>query len=208
MTEQQRNVDDVRMAMQLEDLSLKKIFEEVATTTAVEDIDTKLSSKIEKPDATKEKKQAERKEREERERKEKEKFEAWMRNRKNAEREKKGYDAPKGGYPAAASSTPAAHTSGDTDIGATTIEQPPHQTAAMKSLHDALSIEDFSKISYPPSILSPILALNANAPSDRKFKYNKEFLLQFQKVYKEKPLVDDWDAINASFTGQNSKQFD
>ncbi|KAN0077414.1 Eukaryotic translation initiation factor 4G1 domain containing protein [Elaphomyces granulatus] len=193
MTEQQRNVDDVRMAMQLEDLSLKKIFEEVATNTAMEDIDTKQSSKTERLDATKEKKQAERKEREERERKEKENFEAWMRNRKNAEREM-------GGYPTAASNTPAAHTSDDTDIGAATIEQPPHQTAAMKSLHDALFIEDFSKISYPPSILSPSLALNANALSDRKFKYNKEFLLQFQKVYMEKPLVDDWDAINASFT--------
>jgi translation initiation factor 4G len=71
--------------------------------------------------------------------------------------------------------------------------EPPQQTAAMKSLHSARFIQDPSRICYPPSIVSPSPALNSNAPSDRKFKYNKEFLLQFQAVFKEKPSLD-WDA--------------
>ena len=70
--------------------------------------------------------------------------------------------------------------------------EPPQQTAAMKSLHSARFIQDPSRIRYPPSIVSPSPALNSSAPSDRKFKYNKEFLLQFQAVFKEKPSLD-WD---------------
>ncbi|GAB1209754.1 hypothetical protein APSETT445_008535 [Aspergillus pseudonomiae] len=71
--------------------------------------------------------------------------------------------------------------------------EPPQPSAAMKSLHSARLIEDLSQVSYPASIVSPNPALNANAPVDRKFHYNKEFLLQFQSVFKEKPSVD-WDA--------------
>ncbi|KAI9924937.1 hypothetical protein ASPWEDRAFT_31780 [Aspergillus wentii DTO 134E9] len=71
--------------------------------------------------------------------------------------------------------------------------EPPQPTAAMKSLQSARLIEDLSKIAYPASIVSPNPALNANAPADRKFHYNKEFLLQFQSVFKDKPSVD-WDS--------------
>lgn len=71
--------------------------------------------------------------------------------------------------------------------------EPPQPSAAMKSLHSARFVKDLSKITYPASIVSPNPALNANAPADRKFHYNKEFLLQFQAVFKEKPSVD-WDA--------------
>lgn len=71
--------------------------------------------------------------------------------------------------------------------------EPPQPSAAMKSLHSARFLEDPTKIAYPQSIVSPNPALNLNAPSDRKFKYNKEFLLQFQTVFKEKPSID-WDA--------------
>ncbi|KAE8383489.1 hypothetical protein BDV26DRAFT_251831 [Aspergillus bertholletiae] len=71
--------------------------------------------------------------------------------------------------------------------------EPPQPSAAMKSLHSARLIEDLSQISYPESIVSPNPALNASAPADRKFHYNKEFLLQFQSVFKEKPSID-WDA--------------
>jgi translation initiation factor 4G len=70
--------------------------------------------------------------------------------------------------------------------------EPPQPSAAMKSLQGARFLEDLSKVTYPPAIVSPNPALNANAPSDRKFKYNKEFLLQFQDVFKEKPSLD-WD---------------
>ncbi|PGH04455.1 hypothetical protein AJ80_08508 [Polytolypa hystricis UAMH7299] len=71
--------------------------------------------------------------------------------------------------------------------------EPPQPSAAMKSLQTARFLDDPSKVLYPQSIVSPNPALNVNAPTDRKFKYNKEFLLQFQAVFKEKPSID-WDA--------------
>ncbi|PGH01592.1 translation initiation factor 4G [Blastomyces parvus] len=71
--------------------------------------------------------------------------------------------------------------------------EPPQPSAAMKSLQTARFLDDPNKIAYPPTIVSPNPALNANAPVDRKFKYNKEFLLQFQSVFKEKPSID-WDS--------------
>ncbi|KAE8385089.1 hypothetical protein BDV23DRAFT_25296 [Aspergillus alliaceus] len=80
--------------------------------------------------------------------------------------------------------------------------EPPQPSAAMKALHSARLIEDLSQVSYPDSIVSPSPALNANAPADRKFHYNKEFLLQFQNVFKEKPSVD-WDARVRETVGDN-----
>ncbi|KAL4785790.1 hypothetical protein BJX76DRAFT_355838 [Aspergillus varians] len=70
--------------------------------------------------------------------------------------------------------------------------EPPQPTAGMKSLNSARFVDDLSQISYPASIASPNPALNTSAPADRKFHYNKEFLLQFQAVFKEKPSID-WD---------------
>jgi translation initiation factor 4G len=71
--------------------------------------------------------------------------------------------------------------------------EPPQPSAAMKALQSARFVDDLSKINYPASIVSPNPALNESAPADRKFHYNKEFLLQFQSVFKEKPSID-WDA--------------
>ncbi|KAL5343867.1 hypothetical protein BJX70DRAFT_393290 [Aspergillus crustosus] len=71
--------------------------------------------------------------------------------------------------------------------------EPPQPTPGMKSLYSARFVDDLSKIAYPEAIASPNPALNSNAPSDRKFHYNKEFLLQFQAVFKEKPSID-WDS--------------
>ncbi|KAL4862884.1 hypothetical protein BDV12DRAFT_190105 [Aspergillus spectabilis] len=71
--------------------------------------------------------------------------------------------------------------------------EPPQPTPGMKSLHSARFVDDLSKIAYPEAIASPNPALNSNAPADRKFHYNKEFLLQFQAVFKEKPSID-WDS--------------
>ncbi|KAH8703655.1 hypothetical protein BGW36DRAFT_393925 [Talaromyces proteolyticus] len=70
--------------------------------------------------------------------------------------------------------------------------EPPQPSAALKSLTGAKFLESLSSVTYPSTIVSPNPALNVNAPSDRKFKYNKEFLLQFQNVFKEKPTLD-WD---------------
>ncbi|KAH8434167.1 putative eukaryotic translation initiation factor subunit eIF-4F [Aspergillus melleus] len=121
----------------------------------------------------------------------------------------------KGGFPATQSSTPAesgtATPASDASMGppakpslakqkpaALKLEtnkavEPPQPSAAMKALHSARLIDDLSKITYPASIVSPNPALNASAPADRKFHYNKEFLLQFQSVFKEKPSID-WDS--------------
>jgi translation initiation factor 4G len=70
--------------------------------------------------------------------------------------------------------------------------EPPQPSAALKSLHSAKFLDSLSAVAYPSSIVSPSPAVNTSAPSDRKFKYNKEFLLQFQNVFKEKPTLD-WD---------------
>ena len=71
--------------------------------------------------------------------------------------------------------------------------EPPEPSATLKALQSAQKLDDISKVVYPSDIASPNPALNANAPADRGFKYNKEFLLQFQSVFKEKPSLD-WDA--------------
>ena len=71
--------------------------------------------------------------------------------------------------------------------------EPPEPSATLKALQSAKKVDDISKIVYPSDIASPNPALNSNAPADRGFKYNKEFLLQFKSVFKEKPTLD-WDA--------------
>ncbi|KAL6249535.1 hypothetical protein RBB50_003388 [Rhinocladiella similis] len=70
--------------------------------------------------------------------------------------------------------------------------EPPEPSATLKALQSAQKLADLSKVQYPSEIASPNPALNASAPADRKFKYNKEFLLQFQSIFKEKPTLD-WD---------------
>lgn len=69
--------------------------------------------------------------------------------------------------------------------------EPPEPSATLKSLQSAKKLDSLD-ISYPAGIISPNPAVNPAAPSDRKFKYNKDFLLQFQNVFKEKPSLD-WD---------------
>ncbi|KEF54176.1 translation initiation factor 4G [Exophiala aquamarina CBS 119918] len=71
--------------------------------------------------------------------------------------------------------------------------EPPEPSATLKALQASKKLVDLSKVVYPADVASPNPALNANAPADRKFKYDKEFLLQFQSVFKEKPSLD-WDS--------------
>lgn len=70
--------------------------------------------------------------------------------------------------------------------------EPPQPSAAMKALRSARFLDDLTSIEYPSTVASPSSALNKKVPSDGKFKYNKEFLLQFQNVFKEKPSLD-WE---------------
>ncbi|TGZ84887.1 hypothetical protein EX30DRAFT_368018 [Ascodesmis nigricans] len=68
--------------------------------------------------------------------------------------------------------------------------EPAPPSAALTSLMSARPIDDIRKMEYPEGIQSPNPALNPMASS--KFKYDKEFLLQFQNVFTEKPTTD-WD---------------
>jgi translation initiation factor 4G len=70
--------------------------------------------------------------------------------------------------------------------------EPLQPTPGMKSLQNAKFIVDLSKITYPDSITPPNAALNDAAPEGRKFHYDRDFLIQFQAVFKDKISVD-WD---------------
>ncbi|PWN41646.1 hypothetical protein IE81DRAFT_324274 [Ceraceosorus guamensis] len=59
-------------------------------------------------------------------------------------------------------------------------------SAALQSLGSARFIEDISKVSYPAKISSPKPELNESAEPG-KFRYDRDFLLQFMGVFKEKP---------------------
>ncbi|TDL22991.1 hypothetical protein BD410DRAFT_769393 [Rickenella mellea] len=54
------------------------------------------------------------------------------------------------------------------------------------ALATARHIQDLGQIAYPEGVQSPKLELNANA-KDGKFRYDRDFLLQFMKVCTEKP---------------------
>lgn len=90
-------------------------------------------------------------------------------------------------------------------LDSTKSVEPPQASAALKSLQSARFLADPFKISYPAPITPPNAELNANAPADKKFKYNKEFLLQFQNVVKEKPSLD-WDQRVRETVGDSSTQ--
>ncbi len=59
-------------------------------------------------------------------------------------------------------------------------------SAAMSALGSARSIDDFSKINYPESIKSPRSELISDV-KDGRYRYDRDFLMQFMNVYKEKP---------------------
>ncbi|KAJ5542467.1 MIF4-like type 1/2/3 [Penicillium sp. DV-2018c] len=70
--------------------------------------------------------------------------------------------------------------------------EPLQPTPGMKSLQNAKFLKDLSTITYPDSIKPPSAALNDAAPEGRKFHYDRDFLLQFQAIFKDKISVD-WD---------------
>ncbi|KAK7472405.1 hypothetical protein VKT23_000519 [Stygiomarasmius scandens] len=54
------------------------------------------------------------------------------------------------------------------------------------ALATARIIDDLGRVPYPEGVKSPSVELNANA-KDGKFRYDREFLLQFMSICKEKP---------------------
>ncbi|KAL8898388.1 MAG: hypothetical protein Q9192_002112 [Flavoplaca navasiana] len=72
-----------------------------------------------------------------------------------------------------------------------TVEQP-QPSAQLLSLRSARRLTSLNDISYPAAIASPNPALNTTAPMGMgKFRYDKNFLVQFQSVFVEKPS-EDW----------------
>ncbi|KFY53749.1 hypothetical protein V497_08259 [Pseudogymnoascus sp. VKM F-4516 (FW-969)] len=76
--------------------------------------------------------------------------------------------------------------------------EPPQPSAALQSLKSARFLSVLDSSIYPPNISSPNPALNtAVASKGKSFKYDKEFLLQFQKVFTEKPSLEFESQIKA-----------
>ncbi|KAL8811541.1 MAG: hypothetical protein Q9223_001637 [Gallowayella weberi] len=68
--------------------------------------------------------------------------------------------------------------------------EPPQPSAQLLSLRSARRLTSLNDVSYPAAIASPNPALNTTAPMGR-FRYDKNFLVQFQSVFVEKPS-EDW----------------
>jgi translation initiation factor 4G len=76
--------------------------------------------------------------------------------------------------------------------------EPPQPSAALQSLKSARFLTVLNSSIYPPNISSPNPALNSAVMTKGKsFKYDKEFLLQFQKVFIEKPSMEFASQIKA-----------
>ena len=81
--------------------------------------------------------------------------------------------------------------------------EPAQLTAGMQSLKSARFLQVRSEVvNYPDGIKSPNPALNQGGKSKGR-QYDKEFLLQFQDVFKEKPSVD-WDSKVKETVGDSS----
>ncbi|MCJ1472737.1 hypothetical protein MMC13_001386 [Lambiella insularis] len=66
----------------------------------------------------------------------------------------------------------------------------PQPSAALQSLRSARFLNIIDDATYPAAIQSPNPALNTSAPMG-KFRYDKNFLMQFQPVFVEKPS-ENW----------------
>ena len=80
---------------------------------------------------------------------------------------------------------------------------PDQPSAALQSLRSARFLTSVNDVKYPPSIASPNPSLNINR-GPNKFRYDKEFLLQFSTVYKEKPS-EKWDNTVKETVGDTSE---
>ena len=68
--------------------------------------------------------------------------------------------------------------------------EPAQPSAQLMSLRSARRLQSINDVSYPASISSPNPALNTSAPMG-KFRYDKDFLMQFQRAFVEKPS-ENW----------------
>ncbi|OBZ65381.1 Eukaryotic translation initiation factor 4 gamma [Grifola frondosa] len=89
---------------------------------------------------------------------------------------------------------------GPLDLSGTKVPIPAPLPSALAT---ARVIEDLGSIAYPEGIKSPKVELNVNAKQG-KFRYDREFLLQFMAICKEKPdSLPPLDAIGLEPADQN-----
>ncbi|KDQ20084.1 hypothetical protein BOTBODRAFT_27505 [Botryobasidium botryosum FD-172 SS1] len=82
---------------------------------------------------------------------------------------------------------------GPLDLSSTRPSIP--STAPLSALSTARLIDDLDSVSYPDGIKTPVKELNVNATKG-KFRYDRDFLMQFMNVCKEKPdMLPPLDAI-------------
>ncbi|KAJ3997784.1 hypothetical protein F5050DRAFT_1690116, partial [Lentinula boryana] len=75
-----------------------------------------------------------------------------------------------------------------------TVDKPNIPAPLPSALATARVIDDLGRVPYPEGVQSPKIELNVNA-KDGKFRYDRDFLLQFMSVCKEKP--DNLPALDA-----------
>ncbi|WYZ40272.1 hypothetical protein EsH8_IV_000613 [Colletotrichum jinshuiense] len=81
--------------------------------------------------------------------------------------------------------------------------EPPQPSAALQSLKSARFLTVMNQDLYPAGISSPNPALNAAvAKKGKTFKYDAQFLLQFQKVFTEQPSTEFHQQVK-SLIGDN-----
>jgi translation initiation factor 4G len=99
-------------------------------------------------------------------------------------------DAP--AAPSQSSSSVGKKRPADLKLDTTKPVEAAQPTPQLDSLRSARMIQRIEDISYPADIASPNPALNRTAPMG-KFRYGKDFLLQFETKFTEKPSIN-WDA--------------
>ena len=83
--------------------------------------------------------------------------------------------------------------------------EPAQPTAGMQSLKSARFLQLQSEsVTYPEGYKSPNPALNQGGKRQGK-QYDKEFLMQFQEVFKEKPVVDWESRVKETLGGDGSE---
>lgn len=81
--------------------------------------------------------------------------------------------------------------------------EPPQATPQLLALRSARPLLSINDVSYPATVASPNPALNTTAPMG-KFRYDRNFLMQFEKAFREKPS-ENWDIRVRETVGDSSE---
>ena len=119
-----------------------------------------------------------------------------------------GVATPASETPAPAAPSKSATSGGKQKPSALKIDtakpvEPAQPSAQLLSLRSARRLMSINDVSYPAPINSPNPALNTGAPTG-KLRYNKEFLLQFQRAFVEKPS-ENWTERVKETVGDTSE---